>query len=143
MKKTATFMPLERTACEALLSRNGIIPTHQRVEIARRLLAKNQHISAETLLEKVNSEQASVSKATVYNTLRLFAAQGLIKEVKVDRSKVLYDSNPSPHHHFYDMTTGELKDIALDEIEVRRLPMLPAGTLLKGVEVIIRVAQDS
>ena len=66
-------------------------------------------------MERVNGGEASVSKATVYNTLGLFAAHGLIKGVKVDPSKVFCDSNPMPHHHFYHTTTGELTDFSLED----------------------------
>ena len=91
-------------------------------------------------MERVNGAKSLVSKATVYNTLGLFASRGLVKEVKVDRSKVFYDSNPLPHHHFYDTTTGELTDISPEDIEISKHPSPPEGTSLDEIEVIIRVS---
>ena len=131
---------LARGQTETLLAKHGIIPTHQRIEIASVLFAARQHLSAEALMERVNFGQASVSKATVYNTLGLFALRGLIKEVKVDPSKVFYDSNPLPHHHFFDATTGELTDFGPEDIEISKLPVPPEGTSMDGIEVIIRVS---
>jgi len=76
----------------------GISPTQQRVEIAQLLLIKHQHLSAEQVLEQINAKGSRVSKATVYNTLGLFAQRGLVKEVFVDPSKVFYDTNTSEHY---------------------------------------------
>jgi len=116
----------------------SITPTQQRVEIAQILFEKPQHLSAEQVLSKVNGT-AAVSKATVYNTLGLFARKGLIKEVIVDPSKVSYDSNITKHHHFYNLDTGILTDIDDTSIDLNSMPQLPLGTESTGVDVIIRV----
>lgn len=122
-----------------LLRSHDISPTHQRVEIARVLLSRQQHLSAEQVLVKVNEAQSVVSKATVYNTLGLFARKGLIKEVIVDPTKVFYDPNTRPHHHFYNVDTGTLMDIEASEVSLERLPNAPEGMEADGVDVIIRL----
>lgn len=124
---------------DALLLRRGITPTQQRRHIARILFARPQHLSAEQILERVNCEQHLASKATVYNTLGLFARKGLVREVVVDPSKIFYDSNTGLHHHFYNTDTGELEDIEAGCLAIDQLPRLPKGTELDGVDVIIRV----
>ncbi|MGH8132735.1 MAG: Fur family transcriptional regulator, partial [Steroidobacteraceae bacterium] len=65
--------------CERRLSGCGIRPTTQRVRIATLLLSAPQHLSAEQILANLRSAGARVSKATVYNTLNLFASRGLIR----------------------------------------------------------------
>lgn len=117
----------------------GVTPTAQRVDIANILFAKDQHLSAEQILKKVNKDKATVSKATVYNTLGLFAKKGLINEVLVDASKVFYDSNVTKHFHFYNDDTNELIDIPADKIQVNQLPELPMGTTAANVEVIVHI----
>jgi len=122
------------------LKSSGVSPTSQRVEIAQALFARPQHLSAEQILQMVNEESSSkASKATVYNTLGLFAKKGLIKEVIVDPSKVFYDSTASDHFHFYNTDTGELTDIPADAINIDNLPELPEGTESTGLEVIVRI----
>ncbi|WP_455219815.1 Fur family transcriptional regulator, partial [Kaarinaea lacus] len=71
-----------------LLAEHGITPTQQRILIAQEMLCKHQHLSADQVLQRVNANSNTVSKATVYNTLGLFTDKGLIKEVIVDSSKV-------------------------------------------------------
>lgn len=122
-----------------LLNNHGISPTHQRVEIAQVLFAKPQHVSAEQVLGIVNHTHTVTSKATVYNTLGLFARKGLIREVIIDPTKVFYDSNTNPHYHFYNEDTGMLEDIELDALDISKLPEPPAGTISDKVDVIVRV----
>lgn len=123
----------------SLLSQHDISPTHQRVEIAAALFCKPQHLSAEQVLNVVNKDRPIASKATVYNTLGLFARKGLVKEVIIDPAKVFYDSNTSPHYHFYNVDTGELHDVMHSELALSSLPQPPAGTKYDSVEVIVKV----
>jgi Fur family iron response transcriptional regulator len=125
----------------ALLKEHGINPTSQRVLITRMLFAHNTHLSAEDVYTIVNRDDQQVSKATVYNTLGLLAEKGIIREVIADPTKVFYDPNTAPHHHFYNVGTGELTDIDASEVQVSGLPPLPQGAQLEGVEVIVRLRQ--
>jgi len=125
------------------LTKHGISPTHQRVEIAQVLFAKPQHVSAEQVLNIVNNGHAVTSKATVYNTLGLFARKGLIREVIIDPTKVFYDSNIEPHYHFYNEDTGILGDISVSDLDISKLPEPPIGTDAERVDVIVRVKNKS
>ena len=124
---------------QALLAEHAIRPTSQRVQIAAVLFAQPQHLSADLVLSKVNRTRPIVSKATVYNTLNLFAKKGLIREVIIDSGKVFYDSNTDVHHHIYNEDTGMLLDVAADEMVIENLPDIPANTETTGIDVIIRV----
>jgi Fur family iron response transcriptional regulator len=121
----------------------GITPTQQRVQIAEILFARPQHLSADQILAVVNSNGPIASKATIYNTLGLFARKGLVREVIVDPSKVFYDSNTSAHHHFYNVDSGELTDIDAREVMISNLPDLPANTQPAGVDIIFRIRESS
>lgn len=123
----------------ALLRSHGINPTSQRVEIARLMLSRRTHLAAEEVFRLVNRDETHVSKATVYNTLGVFAEKGLIREVVIDPSRLVYDSNTAPHHHFYNVETGELVDIESRTMAVEGIPPLPQGTEMDGVEVIVRL----
>jgi len=126
-----------------LLAERGITPTQQRILIAQELLSKPQHLSADQVLHRVNNQTNTVSKATVYNTLGLFSEKGLIKEVIVDSSKVFYDSNTSPHHHFYNVDSGTLHDIECDALKVESLPEPPDALKIQDINVIIRVTKKT
>jgi len=134
---------LKREEVADLLRTHGVTPTHQRIEIAHVLFERREHLSADQVLALVNARYAETSKATVYNTLKLFVQKKLIRELIVDPSKVVYDPNTTPHHHFYDVVTGQLTDVPADDIRVVGLPPLPPGTVADGVEIVIRTRPRS
>jgi len=126
-----------------VLKNHTIRPTSQRIDIARVLLAKPQHLSADQVFSLVNTKDELVSKATVYNTLNLFADKGLINQVVVDSRYIFYDSNTESHHHFYNEDTGLLQDIDDEEMLVKEIPGLPKNTVQTGIDVVIRVKNQS
>ena len=121
------------------LKRYGVMPTSQRIEVASVLLARPQHLSADQIIDKLNGKRSSVSKATVYNTLKLFSEQGLVKELSVDSTRKFYDSTTHAHHHFFHVETGKLSDIPESQVSIKGLPPLPKGTEQESVEVLVRV----
>jgi Fur family iron response transcriptional regulator len=121
----------------------GIVPTMQRVEIGQLVFASPQHLTAEQILDRLAAAGLRVSKATVYNTLNLFAARGLVRQINVDPTRTCFDSNTSAHYHFHNVDTGELTDVAVPAIEFSRLPSPPSGTELAGVDVVIRVKRKA
>lgn len=130
--------PTRENLVEVLRS-HDINPTHQRIEIAYALFSRGEHLSADQILAIANERNAETSKATVYNTLNLFLKKKLIREVIVDPSKVFYDPNTEPHHHFYNVDTGDLTDINAAEIRLSGLPPLPDGVVTEGVDIIVRI----
>lgn len=124
------------------LSSHDITPTRQRVEIGMCLFDRDQHITADQLLEDVNSRKTrEVSKATIYNTLGLFAEKGLLREVVVDPNKLVYDTNTSNHYHIYNLDSGKLKDIQADKVNLDVLTEVEAGLEIEDVDIIIRVRE--
>jgi Fur family iron response transcriptional regulator len=130
---------MTRSGVRTLIEKHDILPTPQRVEIAHILLERPQHLSAEQIIERLKAADSGVSKATVYNTLNLFSERGLIREVMVDPVRKFYDSTTHPHHHFYNVDSGELSDIPDEQVNFAGLPELPEGTESESIEVLIRV----
>ena len=131
-------MPISRERVAEMLRGHGVNPTHQRIEIGYALFGNRDHPSADDILAAVNARHAAASKATIYNTLKLFLAKGLVREVIVDPSKVFYDPNTSVHHHFYDTATGKITDIPAAGVHIEGLPPMPLGTVTAGIDIIVR-----
>jgi Fur family iron response transcriptional regulator len=136
---SAGHYPYDKAGVVELLQRHGVMPTQQRIDIAYFLFQQPQHLCAEEVLAGVNTKRERVSKATVYNTLGLFVRTGLLREVLIESERVFYDSNTQPHHHVYNLDTGELSDVQAGSVQVQRLPALPEGTEIDSLEVVIRV----
>lgn len=118
---------------------HGLKPTHQRVRVAEILMAAPTHMTAEQILAAIRRGGERVSKATVYNTLKVLAQRGLVRQIHLDPERSVYDSTIVPHHHFHDLETGELRDIDPNDIAFSRFPTLPEGMEAEGVEVVIRL----
>jgi Fur family iron response transcriptional regulator len=103
------------------------------------LLGAPQHLTAEQILVSLQSEGVRVSKATVYNTLNLFAEKGVIRQLAAEGDSAWFDSNTEPHFHFQDVDTGALTDLMPQEVSFDRLPPPPPGTEYAGIELFIRL----
>ena len=125
---------LSREDMAQRLREHHITPTHQRIEIAHALFSRCEHLCADQIMASVNLRHSETSKATVYNTLKLFLEKGLIREVIVDPSRVFYDPNIAPHHHFFNVESGELTDIHADAMRLSGLPQLPPGRRTTSME---------
>ena len=134
---------MTRAGLLSLFEQFGILPTPQRVEIAGILLQRAQHMSAEHVIDRLKDAGSKVSKATVYNSLNLFSKRGLVREVTVDPVRKFYDSTTHPHHHFYNVDSGELSDIPDEQVCFQGLPELPKGTERESIEVLIKVRDSS
>jgi Fur family iron response transcriptional regulator len=126
-----------------ILERRGLRPTRQRVQVAEILLTSPRHLTAEQILSTLQESSGRVSKATVYNTLKLFAEQGLVRQIHFDPERCVYDSTMEPHHHFQNLDTGEMIDIAPEELAFARMPPLPPGTEIADVDVVIRLRRKA
>jgi len=122
------------------LTAAGLRPTRQRLALARLLFdSGDRHVTAEQLHQQAVGNGVKVSLATVYNTLNQFTASGLLREVAVDSRRSYFDTNTELHHHFFNQDTEQLIDISGDAVAVSHLPSAPDGTVIDGVDVIIRV----
>lgn len=117
----------------------GVSLTLQRLAIARVLLPRPVHLTADEVWGRARELLPEISRATVYNTLDLFERSGLLRRFAVDAEKVVFDSDPTPHPHIHDIDSGELYDVVPGELQVVGLPHLPMGTELEQVDVVLRV----
>lgn len=117
----------------------GIPVTFQRLEIGRVLFSGPVHLSADQVLARVREKTPEMSRATIYNTLKVFRDRHLIRELIIDPERIFYDSSMHPHYHMYDVTTGELCDLGPDDLRVVGKPVLPEGVALEEIDVIVRV----
>jgi len=78
------------------LRAQDIFPTSQRIVIAQVLFRERTHLTAEDIYRMVNEMDQHVSKATVYNTLGLFAEKGIVREVIARQGGLRPEYRPAP-----------------------------------------------
>ena len=102
-----------------VLKEHHIPLTTTRLVLLRFLSNNRGHYSAEDIYQILKEEYPSLSIATVYNNMSLFASLGIVQELRIEKDKVIYDTHVEPHDHFLCLKCGRIYDI---EIKDRKLP---------------------
>lgn len=100
----------EYNAYDRLLG-NGIKPTVQRMAIMQYLLTHKTHPTVEDVYRGLCSKMPTLSRTTVYNTLRLFSDNNAAMMITIDEHRVCYDGDISPHTHFYCKRCNNIIDV--------------------------------
>ncbi len=91
--------------------------TPQRLAILDYLEGNTSHPSAEDIYQAVSERYASMSFATVYNTLNTLTDAGAVRELTIDPDRRRYDPDTSMHHHLICISCRKIVDI-LDRVGV-------------------------
>jgi Fur family ferric uptake transcriptional regulator len=89
--------------------------TNQRIEILNFLKDNLNHPNVEEVYEGVRKKLTRISKATVYQNLKILAENGLIKEVNI-KGVARFEPNLSPHHHIICRNCGKIIDFESKEL---------------------------
>jgi len=68
------------------------------------------HPTAEQVYDALKNELPTLSRTTVYNTLKTFLNAGLIKELTIEENEVRYEFNLHDHGHFKCKKCGRIFD---------------------------------
>ena len=122
-------------------------PTKQRIEIAKFLFEREKtfHFTVEELDKLINArvDGEKISLATFYNTGHAFKKSGHLKEILTSNNKHYFDTHTGSHHHFFDEKKNELTDIESGEIKIKNIPKAPKGKVIKDIDVVINIENDS
>jgi Fur family ferric uptake transcriptional regulator len=121
---TMTAAPAENpNRIEARCADYGLRMTGQRRVIARVLAAAHDHPDVEELHRRAHAIDSKISLSTVYRTIKLFAAKGIIERHDFGHSRGRYEEASREHHdHLVDVESGrviEFSNAAIEEIQER------------------------
>ena len=109
---------------KTILSRceqNGLRLTEQRRVIAQVLEAADDHPDVEELHARAAAEDARISLATVYRTVKLFEEAGILEKHEFGDGRARYETTDREHHdHLIDMHSGQVIEFVDPEIEALR-----------------------
>jgi Fe2+/Zn2+ uptake regulation proteins len=108
----------------AMLRESGIQPSAQRVAVGDYVLYTNEHPSADLVWKRVREHFPWISRATVYNTLNLFADKGLLRRLNLSEDSIVFDPITEAHHHFIDEKSGVIHDVPWDRVQVCNIETL-------------------
>jgi Fur family ferric uptake transcriptional regulator len=103
---------------EQLCTDQGLRMTGQRRVIARVLSAADDHPDVEEVYRRANAVDPRISLSTVYRTLRLFEAKGILERHDFGAGRGRYEEATRRHHdHLIDIETGKVIEFRNEEIE--------------------------
>jgi len=108
------------------------VATHQRTEIYRELAGTTEHPSAEAIYKRVRARIPAISLDTVYRTLRLLEAKGVISRAGFTEDRTRFDANTDRHHHFVCTECGLIGDFCSDALD--RFPVPPEVSEIGSVD---------
>lgn len=91
----------------------NIKPSMQRIAIMDYLMDHRTHPSADEIYTALSPSMPTLSKTTVYNTLKLFSEQGAALMLTIDERNTNFDADTSPHAHFLCKSCGRIYDLAI------------------------------
>ena len=98
-----------------ILSDNGIRPSMQRIEILEFISSCKSHPSADEIYSFVHQNNPTLSRTTVFSSVKLLAEKGLINDITISPDSTRYDSALyTPHAHFVCRDCKKIFDIPFD-----------------------------
>jgi Fe2+ or Zn2+ uptake regulation protein len=115
-----------------------IRPTIQRIKILDYLINDPCHPTADQIYKDLHKEIITLSKTTIYNTLKLFARAGIVKELDFGNSETRYDVIIENHSHFLCKGCGSISNfyINLDDwscSELNGFKIIERNVYFKGL----------
>lgn len=89
----------------------GIKPSVQRLAIMEYLMTHRTHPTADEVYSALCDSIPTLSKTTVYNTLKLFVDQQAALMLTIDDKLVRFDGDNSLHSHFLCRRCGRVHDL--------------------------------
>ena len=114
MPKTATM----ESRLERLCAERGMRMTGQRRTIAKVLSEAEDHPDVEEVYRRASARDPRISLSTVYRTVRLFEAAGILERHDFGEGRARNEPAPAGHHdHLINVKTGEVMEFRNEQIE--------------------------
>lgn len=116
------------------LQEAGFKPSLQRIAILEYLRTHFTHPTVDEIYEALSPSMPTLSKTTIYNTLRSFSQSGLALSLRLDEKTVHYDGDTAPHAHFICKDCGKIIDVTITNTDMLHIPTL-CGADVQAVEI--------
>ncbi len=94
-----------------ILKEKDIAPSMQRIKILEYLQNYKTHPTADMIYQALADEMPTLSKTTVYNTLKTFTEKGVLVALSLFENEVRYEYTKEPHIHFKCTKCGRIYDV--------------------------------
>jgi len=120
------------------LNAHDIKPSYQRIKVYEHLVHSIDHPSVEMIYRELIKTIPTLSKTTIYNSLKTFVEKEIVKVVTIDGNEMHYDSLLEEHGHFRCKKCGKLFNFHIDDKisfteEVSNFQVEERNIYLKGI----------
>lgn len=100
-----------------VLTEKGIRPSFQRLKVLDYLHKHMVHPTADQIYTALHDEIPSLSKMTIYNTVKVLEEAGLINSLLID-NETRYDAHLDDHGHFHCSVCGQIVNFEINTCDV-------------------------
>lgn len=123
---------------DSVLIARGIRPSRQRRAILKFIAEHPTHPTAEDVYQALYKKIKTLSRTTVYNTLRLFCSCGAAQMVTLEENEMRFDAAVHPHGHFKCTECGKIFDFPYDTMLADASKKLPEGFSMEETQLYVR-----
>lgn len=121
-----------------IMKEKGISPSVTRTKIYDFLDDECHHPTVDEIYQALIDELPTLSKTTVYNTLRLFIRHDLVKPVNTSSTESRFELYDEKHSHFRCYNCGKIYDIPyikpmINEADFRDFAVMDEEITLSGL----------
>lgn len=88
--------------------------SHQRLKVLEYLTQNHCHPTVDQIFTDLYKEMSTLSKTTVYNTLRVLEDAGLVRVITIEGTETRYDIEVGNHGHFKCKSCGTIYDFHME-----------------------------
>ncbi len=119
----------------------GFKVTPQRVAILELFCDHFSHFTPQEVFQRLDGSIASLSLATVYNSLELFEQVGVVRRVCTDQGQTYFDPNVVHHHHAICEKCEAIFDLEIPPTLIEQLLSETTSTSQNGDGFTLQQAQ--
>lgn len=97
-------------SCTTILKQKGLKMTPQRRLILEYIHDNQEHLTAEGLINYLDSRAPGINKSTVYRTLDLLEESGCVVKSEMDGRSIYHHAEEGHHHHLVCKVCGRTID---------------------------------
>ncbi|MDD4460687.1 MAG: transcriptional repressor [Eubacteriales bacterium] len=109
----------DRERWALVLQQHQIKPSYPRLRIYTYLVMSRTHPTADEIYMALIHDMPTLSKMTVYNTLKILVEKGLARLISIEEHEARYDANISLHGHFKCTACDRVYDFPISEHNVQ------------------------
>lgn len=118
-----------------VLRKNGYKVTPQRLAVYEAINHNPTHPNAEAIYKILQPNYPSMSLATVYKTMEIFAKIGVVQVLQCAEDAYRYDYNMTPHAHIRCEKCNRVIDIDMDLEGLRQQAAEQSVFVVNGVSI--------